>query len=294
MSTNDTEIGLMTEETTVREQGVMWSLSIRYDGGDANEHQIDLNQLGESLQGLARILAVSAHFAQTGKYNKQFGALSVQVVAAPTQEHHCYEVLAYIKDIAMQPEIWSGFAGVVFTAVVGVVLSRGRREEMKLLNEALQKSLAQNQEMQTRVLETVDKMIDALQTSARRAHAPVGASVESISLRGQDKDDSSVVVLDRETKALVSAAHDTTIDDSRTYTGVISELDMISGTCRVALDSATPDERLPAVVTDPSVQRPSNAYVSAMATLSPIKFVAKAELDANGSIVRLHISDVAR
>jgi len=50
---------------------VIDTLSIRYEGNDANEHQIDLNALGESLQGLARILAVSAHFAQTGKYTQK-------------------------------------------------------------------------------------------------------------------------------------------------------------------------------------------------------------------------------
>lgn len=270
----------------------VWSLSIRYEGNDADAHQIDLNQLGISLQGFARVLAVSAHFAQTGKYNKQFGALSVQVVAAPVQEHNCYEILAIIKDIALAPELWSGFAGAVFTAVVAVVMSRGRREEMKLLNEALQKSLAQNKAMQDRMMETVDRLIAALQPSAKQAHTPVGSSVESISIHSPG-DHSPAVVLDRATKALVSSAADTTIDETRTYTGVITELDMISGTCRVALDEAAPEDRTPAIVTDPSVQRPNNPYVSAMAGLLPIRFQAKAEIDPEGSIVKLHISDVA-
>lgn len=269
----------------------VWELSIRYEGNDADEHQIDLNQLGISLQGFARILAVSAHFAQTAKYNKQYGALSVQVVAAPVQEHHCYEVLAYIKDVALAPELWSGFAGAVFTAVVAVVLSRGRREEMKLLNEALQKSLAQNEAMQNRMMETIDRLVTALQPSAKQAHAPIGASVESISIRGGSG--SAAVVLDRATKALVTAAADTKIDETKTYSGVITELDMLSGTCRIALDDSSPEDRIPAIVTDPSVQRAANPYVTAMSALQTIKFKAKAELDADGEIVRLHISDVA-
>jgi len=89
----------MTESTTP--ETIIGSLSIRYEGHDADGHQIDLSQLGASLQGLARILAVSAHFVQTGKYNKQYSALSVQVVAAPVQEHHCYEVLAVVKDVKL-------------------------------------------------------------------------------------------------------------------------------------------------------------------------------------------------
>lgn len=282
----------LPEHVVSEDDDAVWSLSIRYEGRDADHHQIDLNQLGISLQGFARVLAVSAHFAQTGKYNKQFGALSVQVVAAPVQEHHCYEILAFIKDVAVSRELWSGFAGAVFSAVVAVVMSRGRREEMKLLNDALQKSLAQNKAMQDRMMETIDKLVTALQPSAKQAHAPVGASVESISLRGPH-DRVPSVVLDRATKALVSSAPDTTIDETKTYTGVISELDMISGTCRIALDDAAPEDRIPAIITDPSVQRPNNPYVSAMAALSPIQFSAKAELDADGTIVKLHVSDVA-
>ena len=90
-----------------------WTFSIRFEGGDANAHQIDLNQLGASLQGFARVLAVSAHFAQTGKYNKQFDALSVKVVADPVQEHHCYEISATIVQQIISSEVlWSGLGSV--------------------------------------------------------------------------------------------------------------------------------------------------------------------------------------
>jgi len=270
----------------------MESLSIRYEGNDADTHQIDLNQLGVSLQGLARILAVSAHFVQTGKYNKQYGALSVQVLASPVQEHNCYEVLAVIQDATVQAGFWSGFSGAALTAVVAVVLSRGRGKEMKLLNEALQKSLAQNAELQARMLDTVDRMVAALQSDAKRAHAPVDSSIETISIRNAGEE-SSVIVLDRETKARVNADAGNTIEDTKTYIGVITELDMISGACRVALDQAVPEDRTAALVTDPCVRHPNNPYVRAMAGLQPLRFQAKAECDANGLIVKLHISDTA-
>jgi len=270
----------------------LWSLSIRYEGNDADAHQIDLSQLGASLQGLSRVLAVSAHFAQTGKYNKRFDTLSVKVFAAPVQTHNCYEVLAVVRDIAVMPELWSGFAGAVFTGVAAVVLSRGGKREMKLLNEALQKSLAQNEVMQTRMMDTVDKLIAALQPAAKQAHAPVGSSVESISIHSAGEEQPSVV-LNRATKALVSAGTDTTIDPTRTYTGIITELDMISGTGRVALDETEPDSRIPATVTDPSIRHPHNPYVTAMAGLLPLTFQAKTERDADGNVTRLYISDTA-
>jgi len=67
---------------------------------------------------------------------------------------------------------------------------------------------------------------------------------------------------------------------------------MISGSCKVALEGADAEDRTSAVVTDPSVQRPNNPYVTAMSKLSPIRFLAKAELDADGVLTKLHISDV--
>jgi len=142
------------------------------------------------------------------------------------------------------------------------------------------------------MMDTVDRMIAALQADAKRAHAPVGASVESVAIRSIGEE-TPAVVLDRETKALVSAGVDSTIEDTKTYTGVITELDMISGTCRVTLDETTPEERTAALVTDPRVRLPNNPYVSAMAELQPIRFQAKAEINPEGTVTKLYISDTA-
>ncbi len=53
-------------------------LPIRYDGKDAEQHRIELHLLGESLQGVARILGVTGHFVATGQYAKQLQALDVK------------------------------------------------------------------------------------------------------------------------------------------------------------------------------------------------------------------------
>lgn len=268
-----------------------WTFSIRYEGGDAESHHIDLNQLGISLQGMARVLAVSAHFSETGKYNKQFDALSVKVVANPVQEHHCYEISATIQQVIGSKELWSGLGTAIFVGVVGYVFNRRKGEEMKHLSEALKQSLGQQADMQGKLLSTIEKLADALQPSVRQALAPVGQSVESINIRRQG-DSSPSVVLDRETKELASVGKENTITDSRQYSGVISELDMITGTCKVALEG-DPDIRIPAAITDPIGQRPGNPYAAAMLHLSPIRFIAKSELDQEGAIVKLYISDQA-
>lgn len=268
-----------------------WTFSIRYEGGDAQAHHIDLNQLGVSLQGMARVLAVSAHFAETGKYNKQFDALSVRVVANPVQEHHCYEISATIQQIIGSKELWSGLGTAIFVGVVGYVFNRRKGEEMKHLSEALKQSLGQQADMQGKLLATIEKLADALQPSVRQALAPVGQSVESINIRRQG-DQTPAVILDRETKELASANKENTITDARQYSGIISELDMLTGTCKVALES-DPDIRISAAITDPVGQRPGNPYAAAMLHLSPIRFIAKSEIDQEGTIIKLYISDQA-
>lgn len=110
----------MPQETAINQ----YSVSIRYDGRDANEHEIDLHQLGLSLQGMARVLAVTAHFVETGRYNKQFDTLSVKVVAQPVDEHRCYEVTATIYKLATSREIWSGLGTAAFMSILGYIFHR--------------------------------------------------------------------------------------------------------------------------------------------------------------------------
>jgi len=269
-----------------------WSLSVRYEGGEADKHEIDLYQLGVSLQGLARVLAVSAHFVETGKYNKQFDTLSVRVVAQPTQEHHCYEVVATIAKVASSGELWSGLGTALFMGVVGFVFNRRKAEEMKHLSDALKQAIGSQAGMQERMLLTIEKLADALRPSVKQALSPIGKSVESISLR-RSSEVAPNIVLDRETKELASADIENTISPPQQLSGVISELDMISGTCKVSLES-DPENRVSAKIVDPVVGQPNNPYARALAQISPIEFTAKVEIDSEGNVVNLYISDCAR
>lgn len=265
------------------------SLSIRYEGGDADRHSIDLHQLGLSLQGMARILAVSAHFSETGKYNKQFDTLSVKVVAEPVEEHHCYEVTATIMKIASSRELWSGLGTAVLMGVLNYVFNRRKAEEMKHLSDALKQSIGQQADVQERMLLTIEKLADSLQPSVRQALAPIGQSVETINLRRRGAP-SERVVLDRETKELAQLGKDHRITGPHQLSGIISELDMVSGSCKVSLES-DPENRVAAKIVDPVVSLPNNPYAQALSQIATITFTAKAEIDLEGNIVTLYISD---
>ncbi len=278
---------------TLMEPGpIEMAYSIRYIGGDAQRHALELNQLGMSLQGFARILAVCGHLARTGRYNKQYDSLSVRVYAVPVQEHRCYEVLAQIQDVALSKEAWSGFGGVALTLLAQHVFGKRGQEEMKHLSDALKQSMGQNAAMVDRLLGTVERMADALQPAAKQALAPIGSSCDAIGIYSKGAS-SPEVVLDQRTKEALMGSISSSIETTREYGGVISEMDMETGNCRVTLESDPSGARINATITDPVGKTPNNPYAMGMAQLKPLRFLAKAEIDAEGSIVRLYISDIA-
>ncbi|MGQ7905006.1 DUF7946 domain-containing protein [Burkholderia sp. BC1] len=264
------------------------ALAIRYEGNDAERHELDLNQLGQSLQGFARIFAVSANVLKTGKLNKHFDSLDVRVVSVPVTDHRCYEVLAVIRGLAESKELWSGVFGAILAAVVQYVLSRRDRDEMRYLSEALKQSLQNNQGTVDKLVDTIEKMADALRPAARQALTPIERSCKRIDLYA---DGSKFHELDAATKRSFEDMNAVISDHSTVYTGVITEFDMANGACKVTLDGET--SRLPAIVTDPIFNRPNNPYVEALAASRPLRFVAKAELDQDGNPVKLYISDTA-
>ena len=267
-------------------------VTIRYDGLTGGDHQIDLSQLGVSLQGFARILAVCSHFAVTGRYNKQYDALSVKVYAAPVEEHHCYEVVAVIKSVAQSKEFWSGTGGVLLTLLVGYVFNRRKETEMKHLSDALKQSLGQNAENTTKLLAVIERMADGLSASARQAVAPIGDSCRDISII--ERKDGSSTTLDRSTKELVMMPPTSTIEPTREYSGYIVEMDIRNGSCKIELANDGEDAvTVSAVISDPLAALPGNQYAISMANHAQIKFLAKAEIDQDGNITKLHVSDLA-
>jgi hypothetical protein len=260
-------------------------IAIRYEGIDAENHEIDLGLLGESLQGFAKTLAVTANFTATGKLAVHADALDVKVVARPVEEHHCFEVSAFVTGLVTSKEFWSGMAPGVFTAVVQYVLSRRSKEEMKHLSEALNRSIGGNQETTNRLVATIEKMAEALTPSVRKALAPIDRSCERIDLySGAEK----VQSMNSDTKKAFStsrkiAAH------AEPMTGTITSFNITTGACEVVLEGA--DKATPGRVLDPAHELPNNVYATALASQQPLTFLAKTEADADGRVTRLHILD---
>lgn len=304
------------------------TIGVRYEGNDAASHEIDLNQLGQSIQGLARIFALCSNALLTGRLNTNLEALDVRVVCSPVMEHRCFEVLAMVKSMATSKELWSGAFGAVLAVVVQYVLSRREQDQMKYVNEILSRrdqemsrrdeEFARRDQNQTQYAsESLQHVHDALQMALRNNQANTESVVGMA--------DKLVSLIDKLTDALRPAARQAlspidrscsqidlytegdrfmtlSTDQKRAfgetgavtseiapYVGMISEFDMTTGACRVTLDGDT--ARIPAIVADPVFNRPNNRYVHAMASADSIRFLAKADLDMDGHPVRLYISD---
>ncbi|MDR5737164.1 hypothetical protein [Caballeronia sp. LZ016] len=159
---------------------------------------------------------------------------------------------------------------------------------MKYLSEALQQALRNNQGTVDKLMDTINKMADALRPAARQALTPIDRSCKRIDLYASGE---KFAELGAEQKRAFADADMVVADHSTVYSGLISEFDMATGACKVTLDGEL--ARISAQVTDPIFNRPNNPYVEAMAATRTLRFVAKAEQNADGEPMKLYISDTA-
>lgn len=256
---------------------------IRYDGGDAARHQIELNVLGESLQGMARILSVTGNFAATGQYVKQYQAMDVKVLVKEPKAN-CYRIDALIQ-FAQQHQLFSGSVAPIVAALVAWIFSRaaGNKNEMKMLKDALDKVLAMQSDNQDRLHGTLEKMAEALRPAVRQAVAPVGKSCTSMTVGGG-------YVVDEAKAEAIRSGGDVEVGEERVWELTISELDRETSSAKVRL-ADDDSRRVRAKITDPLGATVPSPYATALASGEQIKVKAKAVVK-DGELDCLYISDI--
>lgn len=271
------------------------NIPIRYDGLDAERHEIDLYLLGESLRGFARILGVTAHFLVTGEYAKQMQALDVKVYVSEPKAN-CFSIHA-ILDFAKQYEILSGSV-LLLPALLSWIFAKASndRAEMKALQGALNNAItqlsAQNTELVPRLLATLERMVDSLRPSIKDAVAPIGKTCKKLTVGDPNSGGPTV---DEIRAAAIRSPLPDEITEERTWVIRITELDLESKSAKVRFeDSETQDDgRYKAVITDPALDLVANPYIDAFSRKVPITVRGKA-LAREGDIQALYISDTVR
>jgi len=266
-------------------------IEVRYDGDEADNHLIAASELAESLQGFSRIFGTVYHFATTEEFVTKMPAQNVKVyVSAP--EGKCVQVGFDIWELAKQHQVFQGLVGNIALCAITYIVAKtaDRTSEMKHLAAALQTALAQNgqrdQAVTDKLMDTVNRMADALRPAARQAVAPIGGSCATVRIGGD-----AGITVDREDKERIMAVADSDITTERRWAGVLVELDKERATGRVRLEG-DPESRVPVTITDPAFGTISSPYMAAFVAGAPLVMVGKAEL-SEGDIKRLFISDTA-
>lgn len=266
---------------------------LRFDGLDADDHEMDMADFASSMKGLAKIIGTAGNFAATEKWIQHKDAMEVRVVVRPP-EQHCFEIVAWLRWAVEEPLVVTVAGGLVVSLVAYVFQrSAGKSEEMRHLKGALDQAIKElgtrDQTVVDRMLSTIDRMADALRPSARAAVEPIGKSARTLSIGNTEQPPS--IILDVADRDAIHATVAPEISAEQDYEIVISELDLQTGSCRFAFPSEG-DSRLIGQVIDPLISTPNNPYVIGMAGMAPLKVRAKAAL-RDGLIEKLYISDVA-
>lgn len=261
-----------------------YEIKITYNQLTMPNHQIDLGLLAESLKGFDRIISTIAHFEQTGEFAPRKTMHQIKVYAHAA-ENNCFS-LKTIIDFSAQHALFSGLGVAVVGYLINYLFSKRGAQEMKYLNEALQKLIDKQERDSDRLLSTIDRLVDALTPAAKQALTPIGKACEEIVLSGADTQKH----LNSTHKENLEQIKDKRIDESRHYTVLIRELDLIRQSAKVLIDGDNSEHITKARITDPALQISGNLYARSLADCNKIKITAKAEI-VDGEIKLLHISD---
>jgi hypothetical protein len=284
---------------SVRIQDV--NVSLRYDGKDAENHQIELTCLGESLKGFSKILATAGTFALTQKYSKNVSYQEVKVYAKEARAN-CFTLDAALNFIS-QSQLFSGSAGAILGALIPYIFARNaqKKEEMKALKEALEKAIEAlgNKDRPTidGLISVIDKMAGELRPSVRQAVSPIGNTCDKISVStGAGNRAATITEADKE---IIDQLDDDEVLGLREYRVFVTEFDAHRMSAKVLIDGDESGRRVMAQITDPSASKSQNPYLAALSSYmvsggaggSCVTVTAKATVK-KGLINKLFIVDI--
>lgn len=275
--------------------------SLRYDGLDAENHEIELNCLGESLKGFSKILATAGTFAVTQKYTKNSAGHEVKVYAKEAKAN-CF-TLETVMNFITQSQLFSGSAGAILGALIPYIFAKNaqKKEEMKYLKDALEKAIETlgNKDKDTieGLISVIDKMATELRPSVRQAVSPIGNTCNKISVTSGSG--FKPAVINEEDKAIIDQLDDDEVIGLREYKIFLTEFDAHKMTAKVILVGDETDKRIPAQISDPSALTSDNPYLASLARFltfglsesAAVKITAKASV-RKGNVSKLFIVDI--
>jgi hypothetical protein len=275
---------------------------LRYDGLEAANHQLDLAQLGHSLQGAAQLLGTAASIVATGEYAKRALTMPVRIMAGVPRDGSweipaiIVSVLPVIAQHQLFVELSKQLAASATTKIVNFAISRFRPTIDKPGDTALalatvEKAMAEAGQTSRHAIDAVVRMAEHQRTPIRQLVFPVGLSCETLMVGNREN---GAIPIDRALRDVIDAPDDVEVFPSKHYEIMISEMDRVNRTCKFAFrGEEESDRRVTGEITDPIIQMPSDPYSAAFSEQRWITVVGKLQVRA-GEADRLFISDIVR
>lgn len=275
-------------------------ISLRYDGKDALNHEIDLNCLGESLKGFSKVLSTAASFSATRKYSKYINYQEVKVYAREAKAN-CFTLDAALNFVT-QNQLFSGIAATILGAILQYIFARNsnKKDEMKALQQSLAKAIEAlgNKDAGTidKLIAVIDRMVVELRPSVRQAVSPIGNTCDEISIATNV--DGCLLKVNEHDKAEIDKLDDDEVIGLREYRAFLTEFDAHNMTAKIILEGDDSNRRIASEISDPSASKKNNPYINALGSYISTKgdpssvftITAKATVK-KGQINRLFIVD---
>lgn len=283
-------------------------IQIRYDGLDAQAHQIDMAMLGESLQGAARLIGVAAHIAATAEYTNRTPSMQFRVLTT-APESHCVIVAAVLHfAVAASPLLFDMPPADLVEKIVNYILSslgghRQNDQALEVIGDAVQALREANSNTKQLSLDGIgavrDVALAAIQAvreaaedqrpAARHFAAPIGQSAAQATI-GDVKE---AFVVDAAARERIDFEPEQDIQEQQSFTVKLSELDQVTGTGKAEVQGLDEGKRYPCVIADPVVHSAQSPYSNAFNEQTWLRVSAKPHVQ-NGQIQKLTILDTVK
>jgi hypothetical protein len=268
---------------------------IRYDGLDAENHQMELLRLGESMTGAAKMLGTVGNFALTGKFVRKTPALSVRVLTAPP-ERACYEIVAVIvaavySALPLSPASMTKLVEQIVKYILAKYGGRPKEADMaiELARVAITEMGSTSRAHADVAIRAIEAVAESQRINARLLVSPIGETCETLTIGHPGR---GPMIVDRSMKEAINAEQAVEILDEATYEITISEIDLLRRSCKLSLVKDDDEQRYDGEITDPIIEMPHNAYAVAVAERAVLRIRAKAQI-RDGDFHKFYISNTA-
>lgn len=278
---------------------------LRYDGGDAVGHTMDMRLLGRSLIGVDQAIHRGLWAATHPDIPRGKKHLDIRVqVAAP--QAACVEVAGALSGVmGVLPFAYDVATGLgtdyIKHLLSAVILYHGGRKAdaqvhmdkmLDIISDAQSRQYADRESeratMERVHAKTADSLIEVIQTmrqQAREMVAPVGPSTETLKIGNRSLDDATVI--DVAIAEAVRTGGSLEVGDMAIFEVRLDGITRHNRNARVELPSE-PGSYLSAEIRDPGFDEFPNAYTDAFGKEAIIRVHARPTY-REGSLIKLHI-----